>query len=201
MRRITIALWCFSGAIAFSSCGSGEGNTEAGTENGTATVAGTDSTITDQNKELLAFAAQNAMLQVQLGQMAAKQGATDNVKAYGQQLVDWYNTKQKEVQDLSQQYGVTLPQQLESEQTEYLEEIRTAEANKFDEKYWESVIDAQKDAIEKFEDNLNDVEAADATAFTLWARNSEKELRAQMEQALAYQLELKNNEGGITESL
>ncbi|MFD1188751.1 DUF4142 domain-containing protein [Pontibacter rugosus] len=193
MKKLMMIGCCLAGTLAFTSCGSGEGNTEATNQTGTPTVAGVDSTITDENKELLAFAARNNMLQIELGRMATTKGNSENARTYGQQLTDWYTTKQQELQELAQQYGVNVPQQLESDQQEHLEEARNADANEFDKEYWESVTKAQQDAIDQFESNLNDVEEADATAFTLWARNTSKELRAQMEQAKAYQLEHNNN--------
>lgn len=201
MKKAFIAIWCAAGAFMFASCGdssSGDTTTDA---TQTASVAGTDSTITETNKELLAYAARNNMLQVELGKMAAAQATTDNAKSFGQDLVNWYTNKQQELQELAQQYGVTLPQQLESDQTEHLEEIREAKAEKFDEEYWESVTNAQKEAIDEFDDELKDVDEATASAFTLWARNTVKELRAQHEQARAYMVELRNREGGITETI
>ncbi len=196
-----IAVWCMAFTLTLASCDSGSNNESATEANGTASVAGTDTSITEENKKLLAFAARNNMLQIELGKMAVAQGATDNVKSYGQDLVEWYTNKQQELQELAQQYNVSLPQQLESEQTEHLQEIREADANEFDEEYWESVTKAQKEAIDEYDDELNKVTEADASAFTLWARNTLKELHAQLEQAEANQLELKNRDAGITESI
>ncbi|AKD02143.1 DUF4142 domain-containing protein [Pontibacter korlensis] len=202
MKNTMIAIWCMAGALLFSSCGSGSGNeTTDATDSQTATIAGTDSTITDENKELLAFAARNNMLQIELGKLAADKGVTNQVESYGQSLVDWYTTKQEELQKLAQQYNVSLPQQMESEQTDHLKELQEAEAGKFDTEYWENVTEAQKAAIDKLEGNLKDVDEASATAFTLWARNTLKELRAQYEQARGFEVELKNEESGISEAI
>lgn len=200
MKGTLKAIGCMALVLLLASCDSGTEN-ETTDATDIATVAGVDTDITEENKELLAYAARNNMLQIELGRLAIAQGTSDNVKAFGQDLVDWYTTKQQELQELAQQYNVTLPQQLENEQTEHLEEIRGAEAGEFDEEYWESVVNAQKEAIDQYDDELNEVTEADATAFTLWARNTVKELRAQLTQAEAYQLELKNRDGGITESI
>lgn len=199
MKKILIATWCVAGSLAFASCGDSD-NTNTDTETGTATVAG-DSTLTEDTRELMAFAARNMMLQVQLGQLATQQGATDNVKSFGQDLVEWYGTKQTELQELATQYNVMLPQQLEDDEREHLEEVQEADSGEFDEEYWESVIKAQKEAIDEFDDELKKVDQATANSFTIWARTTLDELRAQLTQAEAYQLELNNREGGITESI
>ncbi|TPE43644.1 DUF4142 domain-containing protein [Pontibacter mangrovi] len=202
MKKTMIAVACAAGLLCLASCNDNAGSDNQATDTtGSATVAATDSTITDKNKELLAFAARNNMLQVELGKLAAAQGATDQVKAYGQDLVDWYTAKQEELQELAQQYGVTLPQQLEDEQTEHLNDLKEAKPEDFNKAYWDNVTDAQEEAIDELEDNLKDVDEASATTFSLWARNALKELRAQYEQAKANEVDLKNEDAGISESI
>jgi putative membrane protein len=198
MRNTLIAIWCAAGAFLFASCGSGSGEetTTADTTSAeTATVAGTDSTLTEDKQELMQFAARNNMLQVELGKLAAAQGTSDAVKTYGQNLVDWYTAKQQELQELSQQYNVSLPQQLEDEDNEHLTKLRKAEH--FNEEYWNRLTEAQQDAIDEFDDGLKDVDETDASAFSVWARNTLKELRAQYEQAKGQEVELKRRDTGL----
>lgn len=199
MKKTTIAVACLAGMLTFASCDSG--GQQATEATGEPTVAGVDSTLTEDKEELLAFSARNNMLQIELGKMAAEKGSTDNLKQYGQELADWHTTKQQELQELAQQYGVTLPQQMEEEQLEHVEEIRNAKPAEFDAEYWESVSKAQQEAIDEYDDNLKDLDEADASAFGLWARNTQKELQARMEQAKAFEMELKNEDGGISNSL
>lgn len=196
-----IAVCCMLGAIAFSACDSGNNGQQTTDATGNPTVAGLDTALTQDRQDLLAFTARNNMLQIELGRMAVEKGQTNNVKSYGQDLVNWYTTKQEELQELAQQYNVTLPQELDDEQRSHLEDIRGTEASKFDEEYWDTVTDAQKDAIDRLDNGLKDVDEANATAFSLWARNTVKELRAQMEQAKKYELELENREGGIAPAI
>ncbi|GAA4441804.1 hypothetical protein GCM10023188_40760 [Pontibacter saemangeumensis] len=201
MKKMTIAAACLVGMLGFTSCDSGTGEQQATEANGTPTVAGVDSTLTEDKQELLAFAARNNMLQIELGKIAAQKAGVDTLKQYGQQLVDWYSDKQQELQELAQQYSVTLPQQMEEEQLEHVEEVRNTKAEEFDAEYLESLANAQQEAIKEYDENLKDLEEADASAFSLWARNTQKELQAQMEQAKALELRLKSEDGGISNSL
>lgn len=201
MKKMTLAAACLVGMLGFASCDSGSGDQQTTEATGTPTVAGVDSTLTDDKEELLAFAARNNMLQIELGKIAAEKASTDSLKQYGQQLVDWYTTKQQELQELAQQYNVTLPQQMEEDQLEHVEEVRNAKAEEFDVEYWESLANAQKEAIDEYDDNLKALDEADVSAFGLWARNTQKELQAQMEQAKAAELRLKTDDGGISNSL
>lgn len=183
MRKMKIAAAFLTGMLAFASCNSGTNEQQETDATGNPTVAGVDSTLTQDRQDLMAFAARNNMLQIELGRLASQQGSTDKIKQYGQQLVDWYTTKQEELQELAQQYNLTLPQQMEEDQLQHVEELHGTQANEFNDKYWEELADAQENAIDEFDSSLNDVEEADASAFSLWARNTRKELQAQMEQA------------------
>ena len=182
MKQMTFAAAFMAGMIAFSSCDSGA-NEERTTEATGTPVVAPDNTITEEKQELMAFAARNNMLQIELGRLAVQQGSTAEVKQYGQQLVDWYTTKQQELQELARQYNLTLPQQMNEDQLKHVEELRNTKPTEFDRKYWEELSDAQENAIDEFDSALKDVEEANATAFSLWARNTRKELQAQMEQA------------------
>ncbi|PTX18011.1 putative membrane protein [Pontibacter mucosus] len=197
MKNTIIAIWCAAGALLLASCDSGTTNEQNTTEatSGTTAVASADTTLTDDKRELMEFAAQNNLLQVELGKLAIDQGTSDAVKAYGRNLVDWYTTKQKELSELAQQHNVSLPQQMNEEGTKHLSELR--EAKNFNEEYWEQLTDAQKKAIDEFDSKVKDIEQSDATAFSLWARNTLKELQAQYEQARGREVELKNRDSGI----
>ncbi|MFD2514492.1 DUF4142 domain-containing protein [Pontibacter locisalis] len=201
MKNYLIAAICFLITLSFSACDSGEQTADG--ETGVATVAGVDSTLTQERQEFLMTAARNIMLQKELAKMALEKSETRNAKAYGQDLMNWATTKQNELQELAQRYGVTLPQQMEDRQIKHIEDVTEVEATnyEYDLELWDSIKDAQKEAIDDFDESLNDVEEADATALTLWSRNTRKELWAHLEQAAAYGLELKNREGGIAEPI
>lgn len=183
--------------MLLASCDSGTTNEQTATEttSGTTEAASADTALTDDKRELMEFAAQNNLLQVELGKLAIDQGTSDAVKTYGRNLVDWYTTKQKELSELAQQHNVSLPQQINDEGTKHLSELR--EAENFNEEYWEQLTDAQKSAIDEFDSKVKDIEQSDATAFSAWARNTLKELQAQYEQARGREVELKRRDSGI----
>ncbi|WP_439880165.1 DUF4142 domain-containing protein [Pontibacter sp. MBLB2868] len=203
MKNIVIATMCVFLFLSLSACDSGTKEQVNDNENGVPTVAGVDSTLTQERQEFFVTAARNIMLQKELAQRAMEKSETRNAKAYGQDLMNWVTTKQNELQSLSKRYGVVLPQRLEDDQLEYIEEVKEEDKQnyKYDLNLWDQIKDSQKDAIDDFDDALKNVEQADASAFTLWARNTQKELRAHMEQAAAYELELKNRDGGIAKPI
>lgn len=198
MKNTMIATWCAAGTLFFASCDAGSGKEQTSTEatSQSATVASADSSLTDDKKELLAFAARHNMLEIELGKLAHEKGTSDAVRSYAQNQVDLYTTKHKELQELAQQYNATLPQQLDEEGKQHLAKLR--EAKNFNEAYWEHLTNAQKHAIDEFDSRVEDIEPADATAYSMWARNSLKELQAQYEQAKGREVELKRRDTGIS---
>ncbi|MBC5993566.1 DUF4142 domain-containing protein [Pontibacter cellulosilyticus] len=199
MKKYLIAAVCLFLSLSFSACDSGNKEEVGGN---TAEVA-SDSMLTEEHQEHMMTVARYIMLQKELARLALEKSETQNAKAYGQDLMNWANTKQSELQEMAQTYGVTLPQQMEDSQTKHIDDIAEVEAKnyKYDEELWDTIKDAQRDAVEDFDKALNDVDEASGTAYTLWLRNTTKELRAHLEQAAAYDLELKNREGGISEQI
>jgi putative membrane protein len=194
MRNLWMAAAFMCSAVAFTSCDSNTRDTDTTdtVATGEPVVAPVDSTLTDEKREFMSYAHSISSQQVELGKIAVERGRTTQVREYGQQMVDLYTKKLEELRDMSGQYSVTLPQSMAEEQAGRVQELRDKEAKEFDRAYWDTVIEAHKDALNEFDDNIKDLEETDNTTFNLWARNSAKEIRAQMENAMRFRLDLKN---------
>lgn len=166
---------------------------EVTTQEQEATTTETDTTLTDSKKELMQTLAQFGMMQVELGKLASEKGTSNEVKQNGREMTQLYTTKQKELQELAQTYNLTLNTTLNEDHRKHLEDLKQEKPVNFDKKYWEALTSAQKETLGDYEDVLKDITEADTTGFGIWARTSEKELRAQYEQALAQQQQQKNN--------
>lgn len=194
MRNLWMAAGLLFGTVAFMSCDSGtqETDTTSNVDTELNETAVTDTSLTEEKREFMAYAYNISNQQVELGKLAVEKGISPQVKEYGQRMVDLYNTKLEELQEMSGQYGVSLPQAMEDDQAGRVQELRDTETGKFDRAYWDHVIDAHKDAADEFDDNVKDIAETDNTTFNLWARNTAKEIRAHMEQAMRFRLDLKN---------
>ncbi len=193
MKRILTATFVVA-SFTFLSCSSDNNtaDTDTNTDGELTTTAAVDSTLSENKQELMQTLAQHIMLQIELGKMVSQNATTDEAKQFAQQLVSQYTSKRTELQELASNYNITLESTLDDDQQEHLNDLADKKGADFDKQYWEEITDAQKDALDDYDDVLKDITEADATAFGIWARTSEKELRAQYEQALAHQLELKN---------
>lgn len=186
MKNLWIAAALVMGTLAFASCSSDsqEANTTSNVDTELNATAAADSTLNDDKREFMGKAYSISTQHLELGKLAAEKGLTAQVREHGQQLTDMYGTKLEQLQEMSGQYGVTLPQQMEEDHASRVQELRDKPTEEFDRAYWDTMVDAQKDALGTFEDNTKDVEEADNTTFNLWARNTTKEFRAQMENAM-----------------
>jgi putative membrane protein len=194
MKNLWMAATLVLGMLAFASCGSDRQDTDTTTNvdpelNATAAA---DSTLNEDKREFMGKAHSICTQQVELGKLAAEKGLTAQVREYGQQMADLYGNKLNELQEMSGQYGVTLPQQMEDDHAGRVQEMRDKTTEEFDRAYWDTVVDAHKDALDEFEDNVKDIEETDNTTFNLWARNTSKEIRAQMENAMRHRQSARN---------
>ncbi|EJF11332.1 MULTISPECIES: DUF4142 domain-containing protein [Pontibacter] len=194
MKNLWMAATLTLGALAFASCSSDtqETDTTANVDTELNTTAAADTTLNEDKREFMSKAHSISTQQVELGKLAAERGVTTQVREYGQQMVDLYSKKLEELQDMSRQYSTTPPQQMEEDHAGRVQELRDKNTDEFDQSYWDTVVDAHKDALSEFEDNVKDIEETDNTTFNLWARNTTKEIRAQMENAMRFRQDYKN---------
>ncbi|MDX5417669.1 MAG: DUF4142 domain-containing protein [Hymenobacteraceae bacterium] len=194
MKNLWMAAGLLFGAVAFMSCDSGNQETDTtgnvDTELNQTAVA--DASLTEEKREFMAYAYNISNQQVELGKLAVEKGISPQVKEYGQRMVSLYGEKLEELQEIAGQYSVSLPQAMEDDQAGRVQELRDTETGKFDRAYWDHVIEAHEDAADEFDDNVKDIAETDNTTFNLWARNTAKEIRAHMEQAMQFRLDLKN---------
>lgn len=191
MKKLILPICLLSGTLLVASCNSENSNENTGqAQEAVATtgepVIGGDSILNDDQKNLFEHIARHNMLQMELGRLAAQRGTSDDVKQYGQQMVDFHTTKQQELQEMAQAYQVTMEQGLDEDYRDDVDEVQKAKPENFDEEYWENVTDSQKALLDEYDSALKDAMESDASAFVIWARKSMKELRAQMEQAITF---------------
>lgn len=194
MKNLWMAATLVVGTLAFASCGSDRQDTDSTSNVDTElnAIAAADSTLNEDKREFMGKAHSISTQQVQLGKLAAEKGLSAQVREYGQQMADLYSTKLEQLQEMSGQYGVTLPQQMEEDHAGRVQELRDKTTEEFDRAYWDNVVDAHKDALDEFEDNVKDIEETDNTTFNQWARNTSKEIRAQMENAMRHRQSARN---------
>ena len=122
------------------------------------------------DKHFLKEAAQGGKAEVLLGQMAAKQAASEDVKKFGQRMVDDHAKANEELKRLADSEGVTLPPQLGNKAKAVQQRLARLSGAEFDRAYMEEMVkDHQKDvaAFEREAQHGNDANLKNWAAQTL----------------------------------
>jgi putative membrane protein len=102
-----------------------------------------------QDKMFLRKAAEGGLAEVEFGQLAVQRGASEEVKTFGQKMVDDHTKLNLEMAKVADGMGVRLPKSMnKDDQTEY-EKLKTLSGNDFDMEYLAFMVkDHHKDLHE-----------------------------------------------------
>ncbi|MBB5330557.1 DUF4142 domain-containing protein [Tunturiibacter gelidoferens] len=104
---------------------------------------------TMKDKIFLRKAAQGGMAEVKLGQLAAQKGSGDDVRAFGQKMVDDHTKLNNEMAPIADSMGVRLPKDLNKEDQAEYDKLNSLSGNNFDMEYLSFMVkDHHKDLRE-----------------------------------------------------
>jgi putative membrane protein len=102
-----------------------------------------------QDKMFLRKAAQGGIAEVKLGQLAAQKGSSDDVKAFGQKMVDDHTKLNLEMAQVADAMGVMLPKSMNKEDQAEYDKLNALSGNDFDIEYLTFMVkDHHKDLHE-----------------------------------------------------
>ncbi len=123
-----------------------------------------DVSQTMKDKMFLRKAAEGGMAEVQLGQLAAQKASDDDVKAFGQKMVDDHTALNNEIAPIADSMGVRTPKTISKlDQAEY-DKLNGLSGSDFDTEYLTAMVKAHHKDLREFR-----TEAADTQDPTLKA--------------------------------
>jgi putative membrane protein len=159
-KRLSQRLIVFSGAFlltgatAFAQMNPG-GGAPASNPNGNPGVNSIDNMQAQQaaasgamqDKAFVRKAPEGGMDEVQMGQIAAEKGSSDDVKQFGQKMVTDHTQLGDQMKQVAQQIGVTPPAGLSKKDKEEVAKLQTLSGTEFDNAYIMAMVkDHKKDA-------------------------------------------------------
>ena len=159
-KRLSQRLIVFSGAFlltgatAFAQMNPG-GGAPASNPNGNPGVNSIDNMQAQQaaasgamqDKAFVRKAPEGGMAEVQMGQIAAEKGSSDDVKQFGQKMVTDHTQLGDQMKQVAQQIGVTPPAGLSKKDKEEVAKLQTLSGTEFDNAYIMAMVkDHKKDA-------------------------------------------------------
>jgi putative membrane protein len=107
-----------------------------------------DTTVTKASADqaFVVEAAKGGMAEVELGQLAAEKGSSDQVKKFGQRMVEDHGKANEELKSLAQSKSVTLPAAADAKEKALHDRLSKLSAAEFDKAYMrEMLADHRKD--------------------------------------------------------
>jgi putative membrane protein len=102
-----------------------------------------------QDKMFLRKAAEGGIAEVKFGQLAAQKGSSEDVKAFGQKMVDDHTKLNNEMAEVADSMGVMLPKSMNKEDQAEYDKLNALSGNDFDMEYLSCMVkDHHKDLHE-----------------------------------------------------
>jgi putative membrane protein len=151
-----LALVSLPAAVAFSQGATPQAQVKADPK-GTA--------LAKQDREFLDDAAQSGLYVVKAGQLAQQKAMADDVKQFGKRMVDDHTAVNGRLQQLGQQKGLTLAQQLDKKHQEKIDSLSKKSGAEFDKAYLDAMVDDHKSDVDAFDKAAKDAKDAAVKAF------------------------------------
>ncbi|MDX5437294.1 MAG: DUF4142 domain-containing protein [Pontibacter sp.] len=127
-----------------------------------------DTQMEDQMAELSDFmtkAASGGMMEVELGRMAQEKGQSQEVKDFGQMMVNDHSKVNDQLKQLAQQKNIMLPDSMGEKHMEQVNELREKTGAEFDKAYMELMVEDHQEDVDMFRNAANNMQDAEVKNF------------------------------------
>jgi putative membrane protein len=125
-------------------------NRNTGTTGATGERAGMGN-LKSNDSHFLMDAAMGGLMEVELGRLAAQQGASDAVKQFGQRMVDDHSKANTELMTLASSKGITLPTALDEKHQKDVTKLSAMSGAQFDRAYAKMMLSDHTKDVSEFE--------------------------------------------------
>ena len=107
--------------------------------------------LAQQDMEFAKKAAGGGMAEVKLGQLAQDKAKNDQVKQFGQRMVDDHSKANDKLKTIAQQKNIDLPQDLPEDAQQTYDELQNKSGQEFDQAYMDMMVEDHHKAIDLFQ--------------------------------------------------
>jgi putative membrane protein len=105
-----------------------------------------------QDLDFFEDAAQGGLLEVKLGQLAVKQAASDDVRKFGQRMVDDHGKLNARLMEIGHdRKGVAVPHELDKKHESVVDKLAQLGGAKFDREYMDMMVNDHQSDVKAFE--------------------------------------------------
>jgi putative membrane protein len=103
-----------------------------------------------QDRDFVHSALEGGMAEVQMGQLAAQKGSSDDVKQFGQQMIQDHTKIGDQMKLVAQQIGVSEPKGLSKKDKEEIAKLNSLSGTQFDDAYIAAMVKDHKKDLSDF---------------------------------------------------
>src|ERR1039458_9701923 len=123
------------------------------------------STVSTADKAFVMKAAQGGMTEVQLGQLAADKGTSQDVKDFGSKMVTDHGNANDELKSIASSKGITIPDKLDTKHQAMVDKMSKISGAEFDKGYVAEMVKGHKETDALFTKEAKSGQDADIKAF------------------------------------
>ena len=124
-----------------------------------------DMVVTGGDLAFMNDAAPGGMAEVELGKLAVKQAASNDVKQFAQKMIDDHSKAGEDLEALAAQKKVTLPPDVMPKHKEIMDKLSKLSGADFDKEYVKAMVEAHEKDVAAFENVSKTAADADVKAF------------------------------------
>ena len=110
-------------------------------------------------------AAMGGMMEVELGRLAAQKGTSDEVRQFGQRMVDDHSKANEELMRIGSSKGMTAPAMLDAKHKAEMQKLSALSGEKFDKEYVKMMVKDHKQDVGEFQKEADRGADPDIKAF------------------------------------
>ena len=159
-------------AAAFCTQAGAAGTTSSSSANAPAASAGAgnamsakDAKVASSDRKFMEKAAQGGMAEVKLGQLATQKAGSDQVRQFGQRMVDDHSKADEQLKQVASNKGVTLPTELDKSTQKEYDKLSKLSGADFDREYMKHMVSDHKQDVGDFKAQASKAKDPDLKAF------------------------------------
>ena len=120
-----------------------------------ASMGTSSSQVAPSDKRFVRDAAQGGMAEVELGKLATEKASSEDVKKFGQRMVDDHTKANDELKQVASEKGITLPQHLSAKDQMTKEHLSKLSGEQFDKAYMSDMVKDHTQDVADFQKEAN----------------------------------------------
>jgi|SRR5579864_76088 len=181
VRTLAFSILCSGLLILPAAAQSSSSGSQSSDTKGTQTQSSTQSQkVAPADRMFMKKAAEANKAEIELGQLATQKASSDDVKKFGQRMVDDHSKASQDLEQIASKKGVTLPDKLNAKDEATKDRLDKLSGKQFDEAYMRDMVTDHKKDVSEFKREEKMAKDPDVKSF---AQNTTPTLESHLQEA------------------